>query len=89
MLATGSVSGIIYVFGQEAFADWAWRIPFIASVILVLCALWVRGGQEESQEFIQEVAKPRPKQPKFRYLKRCVKILKRSFILLHCVWPSY
>lgn len=57
MLATGSVSGIIYVFGQEAFADWAWRIPFIASVILVLCALWVRGGQEESQEFIKEVAK--------------------------------
>lgn len=57
MLATGSVSLIIYIFGQDGFADWAWRIPFLASVILVLFALWVRGGQDESHEFEQEVIK--------------------------------
>ncbi len=57
MLATGSVSMVIYLFGQDAFADWAWRIPFLASIILVLFALWVRGGQEESQEFVENVVK--------------------------------
>lgn len=57
MLATGSVSLVIYLFGQDAFADWAWRIPFLASIILVLFALWVRGGQEESQEFVENVVK--------------------------------
>lgn len=64
MLATGSVSLIIYFFGQEAFADWAWRVPFLASVVLVLVALWVRGGQEESQEFVASVVKA--KQPPTR-----------------------
>lgn len=55
MLATGSVSLVIYCLGQDAFAQWAWRIPFLASVVLVVFALWVRGGQEESQEFIVNV----------------------------------
>src|SRR6186713_679265 len=27
-----------------AFADWAWRIPFIASSVLVIVGLWVRMG---------------------------------------------
>lgn len=55
MLASGSVSLIIYTLGQDAFHDWAWRIPFIASIVLVAFAVWVRSEQEESQEFVKKV----------------------------------
>lgn len=55
VLATGSVSLIIYFLGETAFAEWAWRIPFIASALLLLAAVWIRRDQEESQEFIQQV----------------------------------
>lgn len=55
VLATGSVSLIIYFLGETAFAEWAWRIPFIASALLLLTAVWIRRDQEESQEFIQQV----------------------------------
>src|SRR5262245_31458230 len=30
-----------------AFADWAWRIPFLASAVLVAVGLWVRVGLAE------------------------------------------
>ncbi len=35
----------------EAFAQWAWRIPFIASAVLVAVGLWVRVGLAESPVF--------------------------------------
>lgn len=39
VLATGSVSLVLMTFGEQAFADWAWRIPSIASAILLFCYL--------------------------------------------------
>jgi metabolite-proton symporter len=39
----------------EAFAEWAWRIPFIASAVLVAVGLWVRVGLAESPIFAQIV----------------------------------
>jgi metabolite-proton symporter len=38
-----------------AFAEWAWRIPFIASALLVAVGLWVRIGLAESPIFAQIV----------------------------------
>ncbi len=39
---------------DEQFLSWGWRIPFLFSIVLVLGALWVRNGMEESAEFEQQ-----------------------------------
>jgi MFS family permease len=42
------VIGTRSAIGEEAFADWGWRIPFLASVLLLLISLWIRLQLEES-----------------------------------------
>jgi MFS family permease len=38
---------------KEAFADWGWRIPFLASIILVSISLYIRLKMKESPIFAQ------------------------------------
>jgi len=38
---------------DQAFKDWGWRIPFLASLILVLISLYIRLQMEESPIFQQ------------------------------------
>jgi MFS family permease len=38
---------------KEAFADWGWRIPFLASIILVTISLYIRLKMKESPIFSQ------------------------------------
>lgn len=54
LLSTGLVSLISYLTTDEQFLSWGWRIPFLFSIVLVLGALWVRNGMEESAEFEQQ-----------------------------------
>ena len=28
--------------GEEAFADWGWRVPFIVSILLLAVSVWIR-----------------------------------------------
>jgi MFS family permease len=37
--------------GEEAFAAWGWRVPFLASVLLLAISLWMRVKLAESPEF--------------------------------------
>ena len=37
--------------GEEAFADWGWRIPFLMSVILLAISVWMRVKLSESPAF--------------------------------------
>jgi MFS family permease len=37
--------------GEEAFADWGWRIPFLLSVILLAISVWMRAKLAESPAF--------------------------------------
>ncbi|MEU6263561.1 MFS transporter [Saccharopolyspora shandongensis] len=50
-LATASVLVVGAVAGPEAFIDWAWRIPFLASAVLVVLGLWMRTGLTETTTF--------------------------------------
>jgi predicted MFS family arabinose efflux permease len=37
--------------GEEAFADWGWRIPFLLSVFLLAISVWIRLSMNESPAF--------------------------------------
>lgn len=44
ILANGVVLLIAITLGTEALRDWAWRLPFILSLLLTGVGLWVRAG---------------------------------------------
>ncbi len=45
------VIGIRTWLGEEAFAEWGWRLPFLVSIFLLAISLWVRLQLEESPVF--------------------------------------
>src|SRR4029079_15076960 len=45
--------------GEEAFAAWGWRIPFLVSVFLLAISLWMRLKLSESPEFARLVEEGR------------------------------
>lgn len=51
LLATASIWGVQGILGTEAFQEWAWRIPFLASAVLVVIGLVIRLGVEDAPEF--------------------------------------
>ncbi|HEX8216511.1 MAG TPA: MFS transporter, partial [Allosphingosinicella sp.] len=45
------VIGIRTALGEEAFAAWGWRLPFLVSLLLLAVSLWIRLKLEESPVF--------------------------------------
>jgi MFS family permease len=39
--------------GDQAFADWGWRVPFLISAVLVLLSIYIRLKLEESPLFVR------------------------------------
>jgi MFS family permease len=50
-LALGVVTMTRLLMGEEAFAAWGWRIPFLISVVLVFLSYWIRRSLKESPIF--------------------------------------
>ena len=82
VLATGSVSLVLMTFGEQAFADWAWRIPFIASAVLLFAAFWIRRDQDESQEFVEKVIEADEKPKKLPILQAITQNPKAFFYII-------
>ena len=61
LLANGVFLLITVLFGQAAMTDWAWRIPFLSSFVLVAIGLYVRLKLTEAPIFIAVLNKPKPK----------------------------
>ena len=50
-IATGLFLLLLVAFGERAFVDWAWRVPFLFSAILVAIGLYVRASLVETPAF--------------------------------------
>ena len=61
LLSNGVFLLITALFGQAAMTDWAWRIPFLSSFVLVAIGLYVRLKLTEATIFIAALNKPKPK----------------------------
>ena len=46
-------NGIRWLIGEEAFFAWGWRIPFLASMLLLGFSIWLRLQLDESPLFVQ------------------------------------
>jgi MFS family permease len=45
------ILGVRTAIGEEAFADWGWRIPFLVSIALLAVSVWIRMSMNESPAF--------------------------------------
>ncbi len=61
LLANGAFLLITDILGSAAMTDWAWRIPFLSSSILVVIGLYVRLKLAEAPIFVTDLDKPQPK----------------------------
>lgn len=50
ILATATMS-VATLLPESVFLAWGWRVPFVASLVLVFIGLWIRGGLAETPEF--------------------------------------
>ena len=59
LLSLMVILGTRTALGEEAFAAWGWRIPFLVSVLLLAASVWIRMSMEESPVFRQMQAEGR------------------------------
>ncbi len=57
LLSNGLFLLLFTVLTEEQFADWGWRIPFLASALLVAVGLYVRRQVTETPEFMRLAAR--------------------------------
>jgi MFS family permease len=60
LLAVGALTAANGLLPNDAFLSWGWRLPFLASALLVVLGLWMRMAVPESPLF---EAVPRPPAP--------------------------
>lgn len=53
LMATGAVALTTWLMPEAVLMDWGWRVPLLASVVLVAFGLWLRLGVPETPEFLK------------------------------------
>ncbi|SER54054.1 MFS transporter [Rhizobium sp. NFR03] len=56
-LSSGVFWLLLHVMSQEALLSWGWRVPFIASILLIAVGLWVRLSITETPAFQKAIDK--------------------------------
>jgi MFS family permease len=52
LLSLMVILGTRTALGEEAFASWGWRIPFLGSAVLLGVSVWIRMSMQESPAFL-------------------------------------
>ncbi|MGU7814426.1 MFS transporter [Burkholderia sp. AW49-1] len=47
------ILGVRTFIGEEAFGNWGWRVPFVASILLLAVSVWIRLQLNESPVFLR------------------------------------
>ncbi|MGZ5810801.1 MAG: MFS transporter [Xanthobacteraceae bacterium] len=69
ILAVGASNAVSYL-SQDDLLSWGWRLPFLASIALVLVGVWMRVKVEESAVFVKAISEKRAaKVPFFELLR--------------------
>ncbi|KAI3603830.1 putative MFS-type transporter (plasmid) [Cupriavidus necator H850] len=58
LLANGMFATVTRFISDDAFLVWGWRIPFLASALLVVVGIYIRRTIDESPEFLAQKAAP-------------------------------
>ncbi|MGQ3045033.1 MAG: MFS transporter, partial [Brevundimonas aurantiaca] len=56
-LSSGVFWILLHFMSQEALLSWGWRIPFVASIILIAVGMWVRLSITETPDFQKAIEK--------------------------------
>ena len=48
---------LLHFISQDALLSWGWRVPFVASIVLIVIGLWVRLSISETPEFQKAIEK--------------------------------
>nr|WP_256362119.1 MFS transporter [Streptomyces sp. TRM70350] len=66
LLSSAVILPTLNIAGRDGFTDWAWRIPFLLSTVLVVVGLWVRTAVSESPVFTPPTEASAQAQPEAR-----------------------
>ena len=47
------ILGTRTIVGEDAFAEWGWRVPFIVSIIMLIISVYIRLSMNESPAFVK------------------------------------
>lgn len=57
LLSSGAFWILLHFMSQDDLLSWGWRVPFIASIVLIAIGLWVRLSITETPEFQKAIDK--------------------------------
>lgn len=82
-MANGVFFLISYFIGHDALVEWGWRIPFVASVVLVGIGLWMRMTLHESHVYREAEAEGKTKDAPVKevFSKHWKPIVQGTFIM--------
>ncbi len=50
------ILGLRTFLGEQAYTDWAWRLPFVLGGVLAIIGLWIRRKLDDPEEFVEAAA---------------------------------